>query len=70
MKLSGEKRLIEELYKLKWNDDSITFHEVIRRLYVDEELGTRKLARRLYVSQPTALRYVREEGIQRRIKWK
>ena len=71
-KQTSTEFLIEELYKLKWNDPNVTFREVIRTLYIDEKKSCRDIAKMFLVGVSKVHCWLLDNGIDPRskIRWK
>lgn len=62
--------LITELYKEKWNDESLTFREILKRLHIDEGMSYRKMAELFKVSFSTIYLWCKKENVhERSMKW-
>lgn len=64
------KYLVSELYKYKWNDKNVTFHEVLRRMYIDHDMSMEDIAKELHLSNGSVFNYLKQEGIQKELTWK
>lgn len=66
----GIKGLIVRYYSLLWEED-VSFHEVLRRLYIDYDMSMNKIAKELNIGVGTVFNFLKEEGIQKeQFKWK
>lgn len=65
----GIKFLIERYYRLLWNED-VTFHEILRRLYLIKNLSIRDMAEELGISVGAVHKFLKEEGIEKNISCK
>lgn len=62
--------LITELYKLKKNDEDLTFREILFDLHYTDGLSYREMAKELRVSLSTIYMWAKREGIlDKQMKW-
>lgn len=62
--------LIVELYKAKWNDDTLTFREILKRLHIDEGVSYRNLAKLFKVAPSTVYMWLKRECVnESKMKW-
>lgn len=62
--------LIVELYKTKWNDETITFREILKRLHIDEGMSYRDMAKHFKVSLSTIYMWCKRENVlDKQMKW-
>lgn len=64
-KVNAYRMLIEELYRLKLGYD-ITFREILKYKYEDQQMSIAQIAKRFYVSTSTVHSWLREENITTR----
>lgn len=68
--MTSAQQLVLELYKLKWEEPDLDFHEVMRRLYVDDKKTLDQIAKELYLSKSTIVKWLKQEGItMRKMIW-
>jgi DNA-binding transcriptional regulator YiaG len=65
----GEKtstqRLIVELYSMVYGEE-LTFREILRRLYVDQNMSIKQVAEKLHVGVGTVHKWLKDEKIAAR----
>ncbi len=64
-KISNYEHSITELYKLKWNEEELTFRDVIYRLNVTQNKSIREIASELQVSPTSVFKWLKDLGITR-----
>lgn len=64
------KFLIERTYRAERKDNTLTFHEILRDMYIDKEMSIREISEEIGVSIGSIHNFLKEEGIQRNIKCK
>lgn len=62
-RISNFKYFIEEMYKLKWNVEEITFRDILYRLNIVEGKSVRKIAEELQVSPTSVHKWLKDLGI-------
>lgn len=60
------EKLATELYKYKWNDESLTFRKLLYTMYIEKEYSVQKIADELYMSKFKAYKLLQEQGIPAR----
>lgn len=64
---TNTKYLIERLYRKEWEEPTLTFHEVIRRMYIDKDMSVRDISDEIGISVGAVHNYIKDEGIVKRI---
>lgn len=63
-------KLIERLYRILLNDDTLEFRDILKILYIDKEMSVRGIARELGVSHSVVYKWLVEYGlINKKLKW-
>lgn len=62
MKEDGRKKVLEELYTLKFGK-KMTMRKILYHFYVDQDMSIRALAREFHCSQGTISNWLRQYGI-------
>lgn len=68
--MSNIKYLIERLYRSEWNNKELTFHDILRIMYIDKEMSMKDMADEIGIAVGAVHKYLKEEGIQKDIKCK
>lgn len=64
------KSLVERLYRHEWNESNLTFHEVLRRMYLDMDMSVLNISDEIGISVGAVHNYLKQEGIQKNIRCK
>lgn len=64
-KISNYEYSITELYKLKWNEENLTFRDIIYRLNIIENKSIREISNELKVSPTSVCKWLKDLGITR-----
>lgn len=67
---SNIKYLIERLYRSEWNNDDITFHDILKIMYIDKNMSIRDMSDEIGISVGSINNYLRDEGICKKISCK
>lgn len=62
------KSLVERLYRYEWNESNLTFHEVLRRMYLDMDMSVLNISDEIGISVGAVHNYLKQEGIQKNIR--
>lgn len=62
--------LIERIYRAEWNNPSLTFHDILRVMYIDKNMSMKDMADEMGIASGCVYNYLKKEGIQREIKCK
>lgn len=67
---SAYEKLIVELYRLKWDDPNLEFNDILRTMYVDQQMSMADMAEEMNVAAGTVHNWLKKEGItSRKMIW-
>lgn len=64
----NNKSLIERIYRSEWKEPTLTFHEILRRMYIDRNLSIRDISDEIGISVGAVHKYLKDECIEKNLK--
>lgn len=68
--MSNSRFLVERYYREKWNDEELTYREILRKLYVDRDMSIRNISDEIGLSVGSVHKDIKEFGITKVIRCK
>lgn len=62
------KYIIERMYRAEKNDNNLTFHDILRDMYIVRSLSIRDIADEMGISSGAVHNFIKEEGLQKNVK--
>lgn len=64
------KFLIERIYRKEWCNEDLTFHDILRIMYIDKNMSMQDISDEIGISIGAVHNFLKSEGISKNIKCK
>ena len=64
------KFLIERIYRKEWYNEDLTFHDILRIMYIDKNMSMQDISDEIGISIGAVHNFLKSEGSSKNIKCK